>query len=464
MRMRASRAWVPTVRMGGVRVGGVKDNIRAKVKDGIKQFVIDNSWAHDASTGSYMQVFSSRLQPGTVGLGSEDVIALLHAAGVCDALTGTENTALNIDYGCYSDCDPCGHLGNAVTADVGGGGPVGWGEFMASSKLSPLAPPPPAPAGKTTIFGAGGDYKGENPPSEVPAGQNPSGIAIPEGDTSGDGFPYWYVDAPSGDTPSDTGPGMTHHEGLDRFGALGLLVAKPKQQILLTTKPKPVVTPAQPSEAFDPLVMKCLAADKTKTIIQCKAEVAAAAKPLTTTTKVAVGVGLPAIVGGLASIKWGWMGLATGGVAGLALAGIGLAIAAKYAKTKTTNPSVSGVEARTGCGCQKHNQQPEAIVGRSPYDLHHANASRFKAVGELCLLEDHMINDPCPDCMNKHAITASRLMSEAATLEGAEAEDVRAAQDIEVVRQQLKPEINLKLTAQVRDIRKSIQDRLKLSH
>lgn len=129
----------------------------------------------------------------------------------------------------------------------------------------------------------------------------------------------------------------------------------------------------------------------------------------------------------------------------------------------TLLPSQSA--ATKGCGCS--HQAPEverASVGRSPYSLHHANASRFKAAAELALLEDHMINDPCPDCMNKHAMTASRLMAEAATLDGGETGDVVGAELIETIRQRLKPEADIPLANQSRDIRKKIQEKLKLSH
>lgn len=130
--------------------------------------------------------------------------------------------------------------------------------------------------------------------------------------------------------------------------------------------------------------------------------------------------------------------------------------AARYERGKT---------AVVGCSCSRPKPAvARASVGRSPYSLHHANASRFKAAAELALLEDHMINDPCPDCMNKHAMTASRLMSEAATLEDGEAGDVVGAELIEDIRQALKPESDIPLANRSRDIRKKIQQKLNLSH
>jgi len=114
--------------------------------------------------------------------------------------------------------------------------------------------------------------------------------------------------------------------------------------------------------------------------------------------------------------------------------------------------------------CGKRPMVNPVTVGRSPYNLHHADASRFKALGELLLLEDHMINDPCPDCMNKHAITASRFMSEAAGLAGGEDEDVKTTESIESIRAELKPETDIALAAKTRDVRKSLQARLNLSH
>jgi hypothetical protein len=95
--------------------------------------------------------------------------------------------------------------------------------------------------------------------------------------------------------------------------------------------------------------------------------------------------------------------------------------------------------------------------------LHHANASRFKAIAELSLLEDHIVNDPCPDCMNKHAITAARLMSEAATLEEGDNEDLLGSDLIEAVRRKIHPEPDIPLAREARDIRKTIQKKLNLS-
>lgn len=137
--------------------------------------------------------------------------------------------------------------------------------------------------------------------------------------------------------------------------------------------------------------------------------------------------------------------------------------------TRSWFPALFGPKPKantSSCGCQTcgcKNDLP-AHVGRSPYSLHHADASRFKAVGELDLLEDHLINDPCPDCMNKHAMTASRFMSEAASLNGGEPGDVVGSDLIESARQCIKPESDIELARRVRDIRKVIQKKLKLSH
>jgi len=105
-----------------------------------------------------------------------------------------------------------------------------------------------------------------------------------------------------------------------------------------------------------------------------------------------------------------------------------------------------------------------AGVGRSPYDLHKAEASRLKAVGEMLLLEDHMVNDPCVDCMQKHSIAAGRFMQEAATLEGGELGDLRIAEMIESIRAELGPEEDLRIAARTRAVRKQVQAKLGLSH
>lgn len=141
----------------------------------------------------------------------------------------------------------------------------------------------------------------------------------------------------------------------------------------------------------------------------------------------------------------------------LALSGFGLAWV-----TRTKSASVGCSCSRTQCSCKKGWEG--VSVGRSPYNLHHANASRFKAVGELLLLEDHLINDPCPECMNKHSITASRLMSEAASLEDGQMSDIDYAESIEEIRTKLKPENDIPLAAQTRDLRKKLQKSLNLSH
>jgi hypothetical protein len=164
-----------------------------------------------------------------------------------------------------------------------------------------------------------------------------------------------------------------------------------------------------------------------------------------------------AIIGYL--IRPGWLGP----IAGLV---IGDVAALGYDYAKSVQPVVApGTAATKGCSCSRPKPAvARASVGRSPYSLHHANASRFKAAAELALLEDHMINDPCPDCMNKHAMTASRLMSEAATLDEGEAGDVVGAELIEDIRQALKPESDIPLANRSRDIRKKIQQKLQLSH
>jgi hypothetical protein len=114
---------------------------------------------------------------------------------------------------------------------------------------------------------------------------------------------------------------------------------------------------------------------------------------------------------------------------------------------------------------------PHYVIGSSPYDLHSAKASRFKAIGELLLLEDHIINDPCVDCMNKHGMMASRLMAEAATLAGGMEDDLRLGQAVESIRRILNDSpaarslqaARIKVASMTRDVRKTIQRGLNLS-
>jgi len=122
-----------------------------------------------------------------------------------------------------------------------------------------------------------------------------------------------------------------------------------------------------------------------------------------------------------------------------------------------------------GGRCQKCEDRRAGVgvavsVGRSPYNLHHANASRFKAASELMLLEDHILNDPCTDCMNKHSMTAAQLMREAAGLYEGELGDIAGADLIEEIRTQISSEPDIQLANKTRDIRKKIQRKLNLSN
>jgi hypothetical protein len=123
----------------------------------------------------------------------------------------------------------------------------------------------------------------------------------------------------------------------------------------------------------------------------------------------------------------------------------------------------------SGRRCQKCEDRHAGVgvsvqVGRSPYNLHHANASRFKAASELMLLEDHILNDPCTDCMNKHSMTAAQLMREAAGLYDGELGDLAGADLIEDIRTQLSSDPDIALANKTRDIRKKIQRKLNLSN
>ncbi len=124
----------------------------------------------------------------------------------------------------------------------------------------------------------------------------------------------------------------------------------------------------------------------------------------------------------------------------------------------------------------KHTALPgspgSAQVGRSPYSLGHADSSRFKAVQAMLLLEDHLITDPCPDCMNKHSMFTSALLNEAATLADGGKRDLTRADQIEEIRQDIMKssaiqtgeagDDSLDLQRRVRGVRKGIQNEMGL--
>jgi len=137
------------------------------------------------------------------------------------------------------------------------------------------------------------------------------------------------------------------------------------------------------------------------------------------------------------------------------------------------SPQVAGASV-SGCGCEVKPKAdrtgdvsasaPSAAAphdhgGSSPYDLHHADASRHKAWGELLLLADHISNDPCGDCMNKHLGQAIFLLKEARTLKEGDLEDTSMAADL----QAMQPEIGTKLE-EVVAIRRRIGERLGIGH
>ena len=101
--------------------------------------------------------------------------------------------------------------------------------------------------------------------------------------------------------------------------------------------------------------------------------------------------------------------------------------------------------------------------GFQPYKLTHADSSRFKAAQELLLLEDHLMTAPCNDCMQKHAMCASRLMVEAATLDDGRDGDLVMAALIENARQRFGSSSKAELARQIRLVRKQIAKKLGLS-
>jgi len=93
--------------------------------------------------------------------------------------------------------------------------------------------------------------------------------------------------------------------------------------------------------------------------------------------------------------------------------------------------------------------------GLCPYDLHHADASRYKCWEELLALEDHVVGDPCKECMSKHVGAAIKFLREARSLDDGSETDLDDARRIAAIR----PKLSDSLDA-LRALRKSIGERI----
>lgn len=286
-----------------MRVSGPAEDIKQKVTDHIKQYVIDQSFAHDDSTGSYMQMFATKVDPvnrhaGALGddsrdadgnpasglvdlsaspLSNSNVAGILAASGAWDSLSWTEKKLV---CGC---ADPeLTDLANAVMDDFGDRTWVNWSTFADKSHLSPLGEPPPPPEGQSAIFGTPGDYFGWHPPAG--ASGDPNGIAMQPGGDPNNGAPYWYVantDAPAAEAPgTPKGGKFSGMHVADRFRGTSAPGA-PREA---------VAVPQPPSHGISERKMEGIA------------------------------FGVPTALGGLAAIRYGWMAFAAGGVVGVVAA------------------------------------------------------------------------------------------------------------------------------------------------
>lgn len=68
-----------------------------------------------------------------------------------------------------------------------------------------------------------------------------------------------------------------------------------------------------------------------------------------------------------------------------------------------------------------------ASVAGAGFDLRDANKSREGAFKQLLLLEEHLSQDQCPECCNKHLFTAIAYLEEARRLSGGSDEDISMA-------------------------------------
>lgn len=95
--------------------------------------------------------------------------------------------------------------------------------------------------------------------------------------------------------------------------------------------------------------------------------------------------------------------------------------------------------------------------GLCPFDLHHADASRYKCWEELLALEDHVVGDWCPDCASKHVGAAIKFLREARALEDGSEVDVEDARRIVEIRAHLRDSLE-----ELRALRKSIGERIRV--
>lgn len=113
-------------------------------------------------------------------------------------------------------------------------------------------------------------------------------------------------------------------------------------------------------------------------------------------------------------------------------------------------------------GLQRH--APAHERGSNPYDLHHAAASRLNAAKDLMLLERHLLHEPCPDCITKHALAAQAYLEEAMGLDGGIDDDARLAGVVADMHRKAVAGDRAGAAAGIRRVRRAVVQRLGLGH
>jgi hypothetical protein len=89
------------------------------------------------------------------------------------------------------------------------------------------------------------------------------------------------------------------------------------------------------------------------------------------------------------------------------------------------------------------------------YDLHSADASRDGARKEILLLEKHVSQERCPECVHKHLDTAIAYLEEAATLDGGDDADLSMARALVRLRSRI-----MRSSVAVKEVRRALGQRL----
>lgn len=160
------------------------------------------------------------------------------------------------------------------------------------------------------------------------------------------------------------------------------------------------------------------------------------------------------------------------GSGALALAGTGLLVAAaplglallwvimsrSDGAAAASTPAVAKTAlARVGLDVAAEHEHDDSVDdgGLCPFNLHDADASRYKCWEDLLALEDHVVGDWCPDCASKHVGAAIKFLREARSLYGGSDQDVRDARALVAMCPRLRDSLD-----DLRALRKSIGERI----